>query len=173
MTLTVLNPATEEPITELEQAGVSETDAAVARAGQALPEWRRIAPGDRARLLRRLGTLVEEHAEELARIESRNVGKPISGARGEVGMVAQVFHFYAGAVDKHYGETIPVAGGVAATFREPLGVVGLIVYDEFLDSSVRVSTPFGGFKQSGFGRELGMHALAGYSEVKSVYISTD
>jgi betaine-aldehyde dehydrogenase len=70
---------------------------------------------------------VEEHAEELARIESRNVGKPISGARGEVGMVAQVFHFYAGAVDKHYGSTIPVAGGVAATFREPLGVVGLIV----------------------------------------------
>src|SRR3989304_4915267 len=53
-------------------------------------------------------------------------GKPISGARWEIGMVARVFHFYAGAVDKHYGETIPVAGGVAATFREPLGVVGLI-----------------------------------------------
>ncbi|HEY4620794.1 MAG TPA: aldehyde dehydrogenase family protein, partial [Gaiellaceae bacterium] len=86
-----------------------------------------MAPGDRARLLRRLATLVEEHGEELAQIESRNVGKPISGARGEVGMVAQVFHFYAGAVDKHHGETIPVAGGVAATFREPLGVVGLIV----------------------------------------------
>src|SRR5207342_200167 len=68
-----------------------------------------------------------ENTEELARIESRNVGKPISGARGELGMVAQVFHFYAGAVDKHFGETIPVAGGVAATFREPLGVVGLIV----------------------------------------------
>jgi betaine-aldehyde dehydrogenase len=78
-------------------------------------------------LLRRLATLVEENAEELARIESRNVGKPISGARGEIGMVGQVFHFYAGAVDKHYGSTIPVAGGVAATFREPLGVVGLIV----------------------------------------------
>jgi acyl-CoA reductase-like NAD-dependent aldehyde dehydrogenase len=76
--------------------------------------------------LRRLATLVEEHHEELSRIESRNVGKPISGARGEVGMVAQVFHFYAGAVDKHYGETIPVAGGVDMTFREPLGVVGLI-----------------------------------------------
>ena len=84
-------------------------------------------PTDRARLLRRLATLVEEHAEELARIESRNVGKPIAGARGEIGMVAQVFHFYAGAVDKHYGETIPVAGGVDLTFREPLGVVGLIV----------------------------------------------
>src|SRR5207344_2405796 len=74
-----------------------------------------------------LATLVEERADELAAIESRNVGKPISAARGEVAMVAQVFHFYAGAVDKHYGETIPVAGGVDMTFREPLGVVGLIV----------------------------------------------
>jgi betaine-aldehyde dehydrogenase len=70
---------------------------------------------------------VEEHGEELARIESANVGKPIAGARAEVDMVAQVFHFYAGAVDKHHGETIPVAGGVDLTFREPLGVVGLIV----------------------------------------------
>src|SRR5207248_7210490 len=69
----------------------------------------------------------EEHAEELARMESRNVGKPIVGARGEIGMVAEVFHFYAGAVDKHHGQTIPVAGGVDMTFREPLGVVGVIV----------------------------------------------
>jgi acyl-CoA reductase-like NAD-dependent aldehyde dehydrogenase len=127
MSLTVLNPATEEPIAELEQAGVEEADAAVARARGAYPAWRAVAPADRARLLRRLATLVEEHAEELAQLESRNVGKPIAGARGEVGMVAQVFHFYAGAVDKHRGDTIPVAGGVAATFREPLGVVGLIV----------------------------------------------
>jgi betaine-aldehyde dehydrogenase len=123
----VLNPATEEPLAELESAGVEETDAAVARARAAFPAWRAVAPADRARLLRRLATLVEEHHEELARIESRNVGKPINGARGEVGMVAQVFHFYAGAVDKHHGETIPVAGGVDMTFREPLGVVGLIV----------------------------------------------
>jgi acyl-CoA reductase-like NAD-dependent aldehyde dehydrogenase len=127
MTLTVLNPATEAPITELEEAGVEETDAAVARAKAVFPVWRAVAPADRARLLRRLATLVEEHTEELARIESENVGKPIAGARGEVGMVAQVLHFYAGAIDKHYGETIPVAGGMAATFREPLGVVGLIV----------------------------------------------
>ncbi|HEX3456012.1 MAG TPA: aldehyde dehydrogenase family protein [Gaiellaceae bacterium] len=127
MTLTVINPATEEPIAELEQAGVEETDEAVARARAAFPGWRAVAPGDRGRLLRRLGTLVEENAEELAQIESRNVGKPIAGARGEVGMVADVFHFYAGAVDKHHGQTIPVAGGVDMTFREPLGVVGLIV----------------------------------------------
>ena len=125
--LTVLNPATEEPLAELEQAGVEETDAAVDAARAAFPAWRAVTPADRARVLRRLATLVEEHADELARIESRNVGKPIAGARGEVGMVAQVFHFYAGAVDKHYGETIPVAGGEAFTFREPLGVVGLIV----------------------------------------------
>lgn len=127
MTLVVRNPATEEPIAELEQAGVEEADAAVARAKDAFPAWRAVSPADRARLLRRLATVVEEHGEELARIESQNVGKPIAGARAEVGMVAQVFHFYAGAVDKHTGETIPVAGGVAATFREPLGVVGLIV----------------------------------------------
>ncbi|MBV8479037.1 MAG: aldehyde dehydrogenase [Actinobacteria bacterium] len=123
----ILNPATEETIAEVPAASVEETDAAVARAKAAFPAWRAVAPADRARLLRRLATLVEEHHEELSRIESRNAGKPIAGARGEVGMVAQVFHFYAGAVDKFHGETIPVAGGVDMTFREPLGVVGLIV----------------------------------------------
>jgi len=127
MALIVTNPATEEKIAELEPAGIEETDAAVSRAKGAYKEWRAVAPTDRARLLRRLATLVEDNAEELARIESQNVGKPIAGARAEVGMVAQVFHFYAGAVDKHYGQTIPVAGGVDMTFREPLGVVGLIV----------------------------------------------
>src|SRR5919201_6812693 len=127
MSVTVINPATEETIATLDSAGVEETDAAVARAKAAFPAWRAVAPGDRGRLLRRVATLVEENGEELARIESENVGKPITGARGEVGMVAEVFHFYAGAVDKRHGETIPVAGGVDLTFREPLGVVGLIV----------------------------------------------
>jgi len=88
----VLNPATEEVIAEVASASAEETDAAVARAKEAFPAWRAVAPTDRAALLRRLATLVEEHSEELARIESRNVGKPIAGARGEVGMVAQVFH---------------------------------------------------------------------------------
>jgi acyl-CoA reductase-like NAD-dependent aldehyde dehydrogenase len=123
----IVNPATEETIVEVEASSAEQADAAVARAKAAFPGWRAVAPTDRARLLRRLAMLVEDHHEELARIESRNVGKPIAGARGEVGMVAQVFHFYAGAVDKHHGQTIPVAGGVDMTFREPLGVVGLIV----------------------------------------------
>ena len=125
--VTVLNPATEEPIAELPEAGLEEADAAVARARASFPAWRAVAPADRVRLLRRLATLVEEHAEELALLETRNVGKPISDSRGEVGMVADVFHFYSGAVDKHHGETIPVGGGIDMTFREPLGVVGLIV----------------------------------------------
>src|SRR4051794_21414477 len=127
MSVTVINPATEETIATLDEDGVAEADAAVARARAAFPAWRDVSPHDRGRLLRRLATLVEEHGEELARIESRNVGKPIAGARGEVGMVADVFHFYAGAVDKHHGETIPAGGGVDFTLREPLGVVGLIV----------------------------------------------
>src|SRR6202166_722736 len=127
MTLRLVNPATEESVAELEQAGVPETDRAVAAAKTAFPAWRAVAPSDRARLLRRLAGLVEDHHEELALLETRNVGKPISDSRGEVAMVAEVFHYYAGAVDKHLGHTIPVAGGIDMTFREPLGVVGLIV----------------------------------------------
>jgi acyl-CoA reductase-like NAD-dependent aldehyde dehydrogenase len=127
VTLTVVNPATEAAIAELPQAGGPDVDEAVEAARRAFPAWRDVAPADRGRLLRRLAALVEEHAEELALLETRNVGKPISDSRGEVGMVADVFHFYAGAVDKHGGETIPVAGGVDFTLREPLGVVGLIV----------------------------------------------
>jgi acyl-CoA reductase-like NAD-dependent aldehyde dehydrogenase len=122
----VVNPATEETIAELPEATAEDADRAVARAKQAFPAWRDVTPADRARLLRRLAALVEENAEELARLETRNVGKPIADSRGEAAMVADVFHFYAGAVDKHHGETIPVAGGVDMTFREPLGVVGLI-----------------------------------------------
>jgi len=125
--LEVLNPATERPIAQLERAGVEETDRAVAAARAAYPAWRAVKPADRARLLRRVAALVEEHRDGLAHLETANVGKPLGDSLWEMGMVADVFHFYAGAVEKHYGETIPVAGGVDMTFREPLGVVGLIV----------------------------------------------
>ena len=123
----VVNPATEEAIAKVPEATAEDADRAVEAAQRAFPAWRAVAPGDRVRLLRRLAAAVEEHGEELARLETQNVGKPIGDSRGEVQMVADVFHFYAGAVDKHYGETIPVTGGVDLTFREPLGVVGLIV----------------------------------------------
>jgi len=125
--LQVVNPATAKPIAQLDRAGVEETDRAVAAARAAYPAWRAVKPADRARLLRRVAALVEEHLDGLARLETSNVGKPLGDSRWEMGMVADVFHFYAGAVEKHYGDTIPVAGGVDLTFREPLGVVGLIV----------------------------------------------
>ena len=126
-TLDVINPATEKPIAHLDRAGVEETDRAVAAAKAAFPAWSAVKPADRARLMRRLSSLVEQHGEELAQLETANVGKPLGDSRWEMGMVADVFQYYAGAIDKHFGETIPVAGGVDMTFREPLGVVGLIV----------------------------------------------
>jgi acyl-CoA reductase-like NAD-dependent aldehyde dehydrogenase len=125
--VTVLEPATEEVLAEVPQADAAAADAAVARAKAAFPAWRAVAPGDRARLLLRLADALESHHEELARLEARNVGKPIAGARGEIGGVITTFRYYAGAPERLLGDTIPVAGGVDMTFREPLGVVGLIV----------------------------------------------
>jgi betaine-aldehyde dehydrogenase len=124
--LDVVNPATEEIIARQPLAGGEEVDEAVAAARAAAPAWRAVSPADRARLLRRLAGLIDEHREELAQVETANVGKPINSSRGEVGAAAEVFHYYAGSVDKHVGDTVPVAGGVAMTFHEPLGVVGLI-----------------------------------------------
>jgi betaine-aldehyde dehydrogenase len=125
--LKVLEPATEEVLAELPHAGVEETDAAIARAKRALPAWRAMSAGDRAKQLRAMAEAIAAKAEDLARLEARNVGKPISDARGEIGMVVDTFHYYAGAPERLLGDTIPVAGGVDVTFREPLGVVGLIV----------------------------------------------
>jgi acyl-CoA reductase-like NAD-dependent aldehyde dehydrogenase len=124
--LQVIEPATEQVLAELPHAGVEEADAAIARAKAAFPAWKAVTPGDRATLLRRIGDAIESRLEELARLETRNVGKPISDSRGEVGMVAATFHYMAGAPERLMGDTIPVAGGVDFTFREPLGVVGLI-----------------------------------------------
>jgi betaine-aldehyde dehydrogenase len=112
---------------EVPRASVEEADAAVARANAALPAWRAMAPPDRARLLHGLANALEDAREELALLEARNAGKPIGDARGEMGMVVDTFRYYAGAPERNLGDTIPVPGGVAMTFREPLGVVALIV----------------------------------------------
>jgi acyl-CoA reductase-like NAD-dependent aldehyde dehydrogenase len=125
--LEVLEPATEAVLQEIPRGDVKDIDAAVERARAAFPAWRDLAPGDRARMLRRLASAVEDAHEELAVLEARNAGKPIGDARGEIEMVAQVFHYYAGAPERLLGDTIPVSGGQAWTVREPLGVVGLIV----------------------------------------------
>ena len=125
--IAVVEPATGGVMAEVQRGGAEEVDAAVARAAEAFPAWRDVAPADRAALLRRLADTLESSLEDLATLEARNAGKPISDARGEMGMVVETFRFYAGAPERLLGQTIPVAGGVDMTFREPLGVVGLIV----------------------------------------------
>src|ERR671913_1476603 len=125
--LEVLNPATEEVVESLEPATEEDADAVIARARDAFPAWRDVQPGDRSRLLRRLADALDAEQENLAQLESKNTGKPIGDSRGEMAMVAETFHYYAGMPDRLLGDTIPVSGGVDVTFREPLGVVGLIV----------------------------------------------
>jgi acyl-CoA reductase-like NAD-dependent aldehyde dehydrogenase len=123
----VIEPATERVMAEVPRGGAEEVDAAVAGARAAFPAWRAVEPGDRAAIMHRLADAIEAEAEELSRIEARNAGKPIGDARGEIGMVVDCFRYYAGAPERLLGKTIPVSGGVDMTFREPLGVVGLIV----------------------------------------------
>ncbi|HEX4720437.1 MAG TPA: aldehyde dehydrogenase family protein [Thermoleophilaceae bacterium] len=127
MTIRVVEPATGAVMAEVEQADVERTDAAVARAKAAFPAWRDVKPGDRGAMLHKLADALGDAQEDLARLEARNAGKPISDARGEMGMVVETFRYYAGAPERLLGKTIPVAGGIDMTFREPLGVVGLIV----------------------------------------------
>lgn len=126
-TFAVINPATEEVLTSVPSLSLDDTDAAIARASAAFPSWRAVAPGDRARLLRRFAAIVDDHREELAQLEVANAGHTISNARWEAGNVRDVLDYYAGAPERHTGLQIPVPGGINATFHEPLGVVGIIV----------------------------------------------
>jgi acyl-CoA reductase-like NAD-dependent aldehyde dehydrogenase len=123
----VVDPATEEAVASVEQFDVDAVDAAVDRARRAWPAWRDLAPGDRARLLRRFAEAVDGDIDELAAIEVRNAGHTIGNARWEAGNVRDVLHYYAGAPERLFGRQIPVPGGLDVTFREPLGVVGIIV----------------------------------------------
>ena len=123
----VVEPATAEVMAEVPRAGADEVDAAVAAAKAAFPAWRAVTPGDRAAVMHRLADALAAESEMLVALEARNAGKPIADARGEIGMVVDTFRYYAGAPERLIGQTIPVAGGVDMTFREPLGVVGLIV----------------------------------------------
>jgi len=125
--LDIINPATEEVVESLEPATENDADEAIARAREAFPAWRSVQPADRSRLLRCLADALDAEQENLARLESKNTGKPIGDSRGEMRMVAETFHYYAGMPERLLGDTIPVSGGVDVTFREPLGVVGLIV----------------------------------------------
>jgi len=123
----VINPATEQLVTSVELADEAATDAAIGRASRAFQQWRQVAPADRARLLRRFAEQVDGAVEELASLEVANSGHTIGNARWEAGNVRDVLTYYSAAPERLFGRQIPVAGGVDITFKEPLGVVGVIV----------------------------------------------
>ena len=124
---TVINPATATPVIDVHLASVEETDTAIERAQEAFESWRAVAPGDRARLLRRFAAVVDDHIDELAELEVRNAGHTWGNARWEAGNVRDCLNYYSAAPERLFGRQIPVAGGVDITFHEPLGVVGIIV----------------------------------------------
>jgi acyl-CoA reductase-like NAD-dependent aldehyde dehydrogenase len=123
----VVNPATEGVVTTIDLVGLEETDAAIARAVEVGPAWRAVSPADRAMLLRRFADAVEAATEELAALEVANSGHTIGNARWEAGNVVNVLRYYSAAPERLFGKQIPVAGGLDITFKEPLGVVSVIV----------------------------------------------
>ncbi|MHB8190090.1 MAG: aldehyde dehydrogenase family protein [Ferrimicrobium sp.] len=125
--INVVNPATEETVRTLELVGLEDANRAIARSVAVGDSWRLMAPGDRARLLRRFADVIDSHVEELARLEVLNSGHTISNARWEATNVRDVVEYYAAAPERMFGRQIPVSGGVDITFREPLGVVGVVV----------------------------------------------
>jgi len=129
-TAPVYEPATGEILAQVAQATAADVDRAVKTAHARFGEgkWKQMRTRERGQILQRIANLIREKAEMLAQIESKNGGKPISSARGEIGAVANTFEYYAGAVNKIHGQTIPGnANGTLMTFREALGVCALIV----------------------------------------------
>jgi betaine-aldehyde dehydrogenase len=130
-TFDLVNPANGEVIATAPLGGKEDVDRAVAAAQKAFEEpkgWSSWAAGKRGRTLSKFAELIKKNSEELAQLESRNTGKPITSARGEIIGSSLVFDYYAGAANKIFGQTIPVSKpGIDMTLREPIGVVGLIV----------------------------------------------
>src|SRR4051794_19738433 len=126
-TYTVINPATERPVVEVEGASLERTDRLVELAHEAFPAWRGMPPGERATVLRRFAAVVDAHIEELAELEVRNAGHTWGNAAWEAGNVRDVLNYYSAAPERLSGRQIPVPGGLDVTFHEPLGVGAGIV----------------------------------------------
>ncbi|MDQ1706459.1 MAG: hypothetical protein QOF18_2825 [Frankiaceae bacterium] len=126
-TYDVINPATEQRVTTVDLFDEAATDAAIARSRRAFETWRQVAPGDRARLLRRFAEAVDADRERLAQLEVANSGHTIGNARWEAGNVRDVIAYYSATPERLIGQQIPVSGGIDVTFHEPLGVIGVIV----------------------------------------------
>ncbi len=123
----MVNPATEQVVARIDQTSLPEADATIEAARRAFDSWRAVSPADRAALLRRFAETVDSHREELARLEVTNSGHTIGNARWEAGNVRDCLMYYSAAPERLFGRQIPVPGGVDITFKEPLGVVGVIV----------------------------------------------
>ena len=126
MSYTLINPATEEPMETIAHADLAQTDAAIELAAKAQKKWAGLNPADRAMLLHRFASNVDQNIEQLAQLEVRNSGHPISQARWEATHVRNVLEYYSAGPERLIGKQIPVAGGIAVTFNEPIGVVGII-----------------------------------------------
>ena len=126
MSYTLINPSTEESMETIEHLDVGQTDEAINKAVKAQEKWAALAPSDRATLLSRFALAVDADNENLAQLEVRNSGHPIDQARYEAKNVRDVLQYYAGAPERLMGKQIPVSGGIAVTFHEPIGVVGMI-----------------------------------------------
>ena len=126
-TFTVINPTTAAPVKDISLAGIEETDAIISKAARAFESWRNVTPGDRAKLLRKFASIVDDHNEELAKLEVLNSGHTIGNARWEAGNVRDVLNYYSAAPERLFGRQIPVPNGIDVTFKEPLGVIGVIV----------------------------------------------
>ncbi|MFX0537219.1 aldehyde dehydrogenase family protein [Ornithinimicrobium sp. Y1847] len=123
-----IDPATGESLGGIGRAGEDEVDRAVTAGREAQPAWAATLPADRAEVLLRIAGLIERDAEELARLESEDTGKPIGQARTDVSVAARYFRFYGHAIESYYGLQIPLATDLHVyTRREPFGVVGSIV----------------------------------------------
>jgi len=126
-TYEVINPATESIVKAVELADLAATDKVIEKANKAFESWKKFAPGDRAKLLRAFAQVVSDHREELAKLEVLNAGHTIGNALWEADNVANVLNYYSASPERLFGKQIPVANGVDITFKEPLGVVGVIV----------------------------------------------
>jgi len=126
----IREPATGEILARVAKAGPEDAGRAVAAAKRSWEQgdWRRATPSQRAKVLLDLAGRIRAAAGELAILETRNTGKPITEARGEIEMGADCFQYYAGLIPACGGQTVPVsAPGTGLTFREPIGVCALIV----------------------------------------------
>ncbi len=125
----IVNPATEEQWAAVRSSGLAEVERAVSGAQRTFEQqWRDLVPGKRVEILFNIARLIRARCDELARLDMRSVGKPISDARDEVMLGARIFEYYAGAIATFGGQTIPVAaGGFDFTIRQPLGVIAAIV----------------------------------------------